>query len=219
MFWNIWLKLKDSKIFWALVAGLVLFVGGYYAGNKHEPAVKVVEKTVEDTVSKQKLAEASKTVESLQQQLKIAESKITELKSNVKIVERVVKQKDGTIIIDKTTEKQTEQKTAENKNTDQNTNNTKVAENTKKTESENTTHKVTEKTTTPIEKSWFAGPAAVWVPALPVGEQFYVGATVGRTLGKIPVIDTPVALGVTVMVPTNKPISIPNIGAALTFGF
>lgn len=66
---------------------------------------------------------------------------------------------------------------------------------------------------------WFAGPLVVWVPSAPIGQQFNLGLTVGRYLGKLPLLKIPVSAALSVTVPVHKPISVPSFGASLTFGF
>lgn len=149
---TLWLKLRDSKLFWACVAGLALLCIGYAVGRNHKVPVKVEQRLVEDTASKQKLQEATRTIESLQQQLTIAQNQVSELKSHVKTVVRIVKQKDGTVTVDRLTESQTDKKTSESTNTSQSTNETKLAAQDKKVESESKTHRETVTTLTPVLK-------------------------------------------------------------------
>lgn len=146
----IWSKVKDSKIFWASVVGITLFGGGFFLGSNQGVPVQIKEKLVDDTVTKQKLQEANQIITTLQQQLVVAQKTITELKSNTKTVVRIVKTKDGTTTIDRTTETKVETKTDTNTNTTVTTDAGTVTTNTKTTETETKTHKEIEKIATPL---------------------------------------------------------------------
>lgn len=147
-----WDKLKNSRSFWTILIGLVLFGGGYILGLQKEVPVQIVEKRVEDTETKQKLIQSEKLISSLQKQLTIAESQITDLKTHVKTVVRIVKQKDGTVIVDRTTESDTSKRTEDNKNVSETTNsNTTVVKNTT-VETDIKSHVDTVKITTPLVK-------------------------------------------------------------------
>lgn len=148
----IWSKIKDNKILWAILIGVALAGGGYVAGRNHKDPAIVVEKLVEDVATKQKLVEVNKTVATLQKQLIFAQQTITELRSNTKTVVHVVKTKDGTVTIDKTTETKVETKTETKTDVVANSSSTNTSTNTKTVETDTKTHKETEKTVTPIIK-------------------------------------------------------------------
>lgn len=149
---QVWDKLKNSKIFWAVVVGVVLFGGGYGLGIHHKVPAQIVEHKIEDVESKQKLVESQKLVASLQQQLTVAESQITDLKTHVKTVVHIVKQKDGTVVVDKTTESDTDKHTDEKKNTTETTNSTTIVTDDKKVDTDTKSHTDMTKITTPLIK-------------------------------------------------------------------
>lgn len=148
----LWEKLKNSRIFWAVVVGLVLFGSGLALGVAHKVPVQIVEKRIEDTESKLKLVEAQKTISSLQEQLTVVQAQNTKLKTHVKTVTHIVYQKDGTKTIDKTTESDTDKTTADTTNTTKTTNNTTVATDDKKVDTDNTAHIDVTKISTPMIK-------------------------------------------------------------------
>lgn len=162
---QVWDKLKNSKIFWAVVVGIVLFGGGYAAGIHHKVPVKIEEHTIEDVVSKQKLAESEKLVRSLQEQLTVAQLQITDLKSHVKTVVRIVKTKDGTTTIDKTTESDTTKTVVDKTDTTKNTTDTTVATKDKTVETDTKSHTDVTKITTPLIK-----------------DKYYLGLSAGLSL-------------------------------------
>lgn len=215
----IWSKVKDSKVFWALIVGIVLFGGGYYSGSQKVIPVEYKEKLVEDVVSKQKLKEQLELNISLQQQLETASKTITELKSHVRIVERIVTKPDGTTTVDRTTDTDTTVKTDSDTNTSVVTNSNINVKETKDSELEVKTHKEIEKISKPILKPWFVGPVVTWVPTAPVDRQFYGGIAFGRYLGTIPLLNVPVSASIGLSVPVYKPLDIPAVSGAFTVGF
>lgn len=216
---TIWNKVKNNKNFWFFCTGLGIFLGGYFMGKSYKVPTQIVEHTVEDTVSKQKLVESQKVVSLLQEQLTVAQTQISELKTHVKTVIHIVKQKDGTTVVDKTTESDTDKTTVDKTDVSKTINNTVVASDDKKLQTETTTHKNITKTITPIVKPWFIGPLVTYVPSAPIGQQFVAGIVVGRYLGEIPLLNVPISVAASLSVPVYKPISIPSIGASVTFGF
>lgn len=167
--WNqVWSKLKNSKIFWAFVVGIALFVGGYAVGIHHKVPAKIEEHQVEDVVSKQKLAEAQKTIASLQQQITVDQTQISELKTHVKTVTHIVYAKDGSKTVDKTTESDTD-KTVDNKTDEKtNTNQTVASTDNKTVETDTKTHTDTTIKITPLVK-----------------DKYYLGLSAGLSLNGI----------------------------------
>src|SRR5271167_4532077 len=92
----IWSKVRNSKIFWAVIVAITLFLGGYVIGRHHKIPEKIVEHTVTDQVSVQKLQEALKVQQNLQQQLSIAQATITDMKLHQVTEIHIVHEKDGT---------------------------------------------------------------------------------------------------------------------------
>src|SRR5271157_1389632 len=99
----IWSKVKNNKIFWVIAVALALFLSGYLMGRNHKVPTKVVEHTVTDQVTIQKLQEALKVQEDLKQQLSIAQNTISDMKLHEVVKVHVVHEKDGTVVVDKIT--------------------------------------------------------------------------------------------------------------------
>lgn len=165
MWKDLWDKLKNSKIFWAVVVGLALFGGGYGLGLHHKVPAQIVEKKVEDVETKKQLVEAQKVISSLQSQLTVAQNQITDLKTHVKTVVHIVKQKDGTVVVDKSTETDTNKHTDEKTNTTATTNSTTVATDDKKVDTDTKSHTDITKITTPLIK-----------------DKYYLGLSAGLSL-------------------------------------
>jgi len=216
----IWSNVKGSKLPWLVLVGLVLFGGGYFAGCNRKVPTEVKEKLVEDVVSKQKLKEQMEINLKLQEQLNIKDQTITDLKSHVRVVERIVIKPGGETIVDRTTDTDTSVKTDTKTDTSLTKNTDIDVKDNKDLETDLKSHKEVEKIATPVNtKPWFVGPFMTWVPSAPVGQQFYGGLVFGRYLGEIPIIKVPVSASVSLSVPIHKPVSVPSPGAAVTFGF
>lgn len=84
-------------------------------------------------------------------------NKVSELKSNTKTHTRVVKHKDGTVVVDKTTESNTTQNSSESTKIDSKTTVDKVAESSKQEKSESRTHTEKSKETIPLPQNVYIG--------------------------------------------------------------
>jgi hypothetical protein len=152
---NILEKLKDKFFLSIAFLALCCFAGGYLLGCQKEPIVQVVEKKIEDIETNQKLIEAQKTVSSLQEQLTITQNQVIDMKNHVKTVVRIVKQKDGTVIIDKVTESDTSKHVEEKTNTSSTTNNTVVSANDKVVDTKTKVHTENTTITKPMIKDMY----------------------------------------------------------------
>lgn len=190
------MNLRQTAII-ATIAALVVFALGYYAGHSRAPA-KVVEKT-RDVIK-------TVTVEDThaQEQVRELTAKLEELKRHT-VVQRVVYLKpDGTKETHETetvdVQRATEVKADTTKHLD-------VTMNVKA----DAVEKVATQTTVTNGLEWFAGAV---VAASPTDlKNLSAGVMVGRhILG-------PVAIGVSAVVPVNKPVSVPVLGLSVTMGF
>lgn len=146
----IWSKVKSNQIFWTVIIGVTLFGSGYYLGVNKEVPVEYKERLVEDIVSKQKLKEQLEINVSLRQQLEIANVTITDLKSHVRVVERIVRTPDGTETIDRTTDTNTDSHTDSRTDTTVATDTDTNLKDSKDSEIDTKTHKDLDKVVTPV---------------------------------------------------------------------
>lgn len=157
----IWSKVKSSRLLQAIILGLLLFSGGYLLGRAHKVPAKVETHAVADVVTKQKLADALKIQQDLQEQLTQAKKTITELSSHKVVHTHTEKKPDGTLVTDTTTTTDTEKNTNSTTDTSQKVvDNTSTVDN-KTSTTDTTSHTDTKTISTPMVKDhWYAGVSA-----------------------------------------------------------
>jgi hypothetical protein len=155
---QLWPKVKNSKVFWAVIVALALFSGGYLLGRNHKVPAQIIEHTVVDQTTAQKLQEALKTQEDLKQQLTVAQQTISDLKTHQVVKEHIIHEKNGTTIEDKTTTTDTSKVVDKTTDTSKTTEKQVASSDSKTVDTKTTTHTDTTKIMTPMVKDkWFAG--------------------------------------------------------------
>jgi putative component of toxin-antitoxin plasmid stabilization module len=98
---GIWEKVRSKRLFWLVVAAVGAFALGAHCGSSE--TVRVETHTVKDEESQLRLEESLKMQQHLSAQLSVAETTISEMKVHTTERVRIVYQKDGTTVVDKTT--------------------------------------------------------------------------------------------------------------------